>query len=295
MTFPWLEEQLAELSDRAVNRRLHHGLLLHGGRGIGKYEFAQALANLLLCQSPLQGKACGNCQSCQLNQAESHPDKHEVVSEKQIGVDAIREAIGKLTGTSHLSGNKVLILVDVESMTEAAANALLKSLEEPTSNTYLLLIASHPEQLLPTILSRCEKYKLAGPTFEQCRQWLSTQGFDGVSDEEMLLNRLSPKRILAYLSDGSSLTLEVFEDKLSSLRSGNISASQLASDWQDQAQLVVEWIQYRIASQLKYAVVPDPLFNLNRICIEARDSLNRPGVNKLLVLAGILSVCQHTL
>ena len=102
---------------------------------------------------------------------------HHVTTEKsQIGVDAIRQTISKVSQTAQLSGNKVVIISQVELMSESASNALLKTLEEPTANTYLLMTSNESQRLLPTILSRCEKRNIALPSFEQSCDWLSAQG-----------------------------------------------------------------------------------------------------------------------
>ncbi|MDP5040433.1 MAG: DNA polymerase III subunit delta', partial [Paraglaciecola sp.] len=178
---------------------MHHALLLQGSLGIGKTEFAKEFASYVLCAKSSPDHACGECQSCLLQRAGSHPDFHEVLSEKQIGVDQIRDAIKKLSGSAQLSGAKVLIIYAAHTMTEASANALLKTLEEPTSNTFLLLVTDKAERLLPTIISRCERILMPPPSLSQTQSWLLTQWQDPVDEEFVQLYAHAPLILLDEL------------------------------------------------------------------------------------------------
>ena len=139
LALPWLAERYQQLVQRFQTSKLHHGILLSGPQGVGKRELADAMMQAILCLHPSSGGPCGECQSCKLIEAGTHPDRYLLESDKQLGVDAIREAIGKLNTTAQIGRHKVLIIPAAERMTEAASNALLKTLEEPTDNTYLLL------------------------------------------------------------------------------------------------------------------------------------------------------------
>ncbi|MFA3790320.1 DNA polymerase III subunit delta' [Aliiglaciecola sp. SL4] len=286
--YPWLAESYSQLGHRAQNSSLHHGLLIKGPVGIGKTDFSLALAKSILCKSAHQ-KPCGNCQSCSLFDAQSHPDLHRVASDKQIGVDLIRDAIQKLTSTAHLSGNKVLIIEQAESMTESAANALLKTLEEPTENTFLFLISAFPERLLPTIISRCEKVNLQAPSFEQCKQWLASQNIAGVNDDIIRIYGQCPLKVIAQLANKDGITFEDFSASLNQLKQAQASSLTLADKWQKEAEQVVLWLQYDLSKLAITGLHNNLLWKLEDKLIKASKALQNPGVNRLLILSDILT------
>lgn len=172
-TFPWQEDLWRRLGDRA---QYAHAYLLHGPAGIGKRQLAERLLARLLCQRPADGKACGECKGCLLLAAGTHPDLFRLEPEeadKAIRVDQVRELVGFVTQTAQLGGRKVVLLEPAEAMNLAAANALLKSLEEPSGNTVLLLISHQPSRLLPTIRSRCVQQACPMPDERQSLQWMA--------------------------------------------------------------------------------------------------------------------------
>lgn len=177
--FPWLSTLQQTLSEQFAQQRLHHALLIEAGRGLGKREFVLNLAAGLLCETT-GVIACGQCKSCQLFASGSHPDLFiaEEPEAKSIGVDLIRQVVSKSQTKSQLGRAKIFIIPDCEKMTEGSANALLKTLEEPGQDTYLLLTTESESRLLPTILSRCQKYKVAPPKLLDIQNWITEQGID---------------------------------------------------------------------------------------------------------------------
>ena len=193
---PWHREGLARLlSDRA---RLPHALLIQGAPGIGKVDFARALAASVLCESPREGLACGACSSCHWFSQGNHPDFREIVPEASgedetegeteakadkpkslfIKIEQIR-AIGDFVAlTTHRGGYRVLLLYPAEAFHPNAANALLKTLEEPPPHTLILLVTAYPARLLPTIRSRCRKLVLAPPDAREAVAWLRGQSVE---------------------------------------------------------------------------------------------------------------------
>ncbi len=194
---PWHREILKRVA--APRERLPHALLVHGTRGIGKTEFARALAASVLCESPDDGLACGRCASCHWFSQGNHPDYREVVpeiaaeddaddegdgakpdkAEKKslvIKVDQIRGLADFIALTTHRAGHRVLVIRPAESLHPAAANALLKTLEEPPPATLIVLVSERPSKLLPTIRSRCRALALAPPAAAEALAWLRGQG-----------------------------------------------------------------------------------------------------------------------
>ena len=182
---PW---QAAAARALAAKRgRWPHALLVTGAPGIGKRVLAEWLARALLCESPAgDGAPCGTCASCRYAAAGQHPDQRiiepvDVVDDvakpvEWIVVDRIR-ALAQWAGlTSHRGGAKAALIAPAERMNAAAANALLKTLEEPPADTYFLLVSHQPGRLPPTIVSRCQRIAAPRPALAQAREWLEAQG-----------------------------------------------------------------------------------------------------------------------
>lgn len=285
---PWLTSEYNSIAQRASNRSLHHALIVKGAAGIGKSQFTHQIAHFLLCQNKTGNIACGTCQSCQLFVAQSHPDFHLIESEKQIGVDLIRGAIQKLIGTAQLSGNKVLVMHHADSMTEASANALLKTLEEPTDNTYLFLVCDQAERLLPTILSRCEKIQLYPPSTEVCLKWLNENGHQGLNEDFIKIYANAPLLIQQKLSDDKALKYNDFLKSISEIQTQQIVSTELATKWQDDLHTVITWIGDLIASALRRFPDSEELWSCNNLCQTIKRVAGNPGINKTLHLSGLL-------
>ena len=172
---PWQQESWRQLVKQRQEDRLPHALLLTGSAGIGKRHFARALAAFLLCHQAVGEVACGQCKSCRLLQAGTHRDLRLVGIEqgsRQIKVAQIRQISEFANQTAVLGSHQVVLLESADAMNPNASNALLKTLEEPTANTSLLLIADDVSRLLATLRSRCQRLPMADPSRAQSRQWL---------------------------------------------------------------------------------------------------------------------------
>ena len=174
--YPWLASVWHSWLQSFAQQRLAHAWLLSGPLGLGKLELARQMAQMLLCQHPSATGACGLCHSCTLLAHGNHPDLQVLgeQNEKSLGVDLVRDLIGKLNGSAQLGGAKVMIMVRAERMTESAANALLKSLEEPSGDTVLLLVSHQSSRLLPTIRSRCVQQACPLPSEALSLEWLAS-------------------------------------------------------------------------------------------------------------------------
>jgi DNA polymerase-3 subunit delta' len=289
--FSWHNDLYLALAQRFIKAQLHHGLMLCADQGAGKEAFSNQLAQTILCQQR-QANTCGQCQSCKLFEAGSHPDFIQLFPEKTIGIDAVRQAIQTLTGKAYMSGSQVLVIHQAHLMTLSAANALLKTLEEPTSGTYLLLLTESPQQLLPTVLSRVEKVTLAHPSNTELLYWLSEEGFDSVDSEMLSLYQNAPNKLLEILKDSDSLTFDVFQQKLIALSQHQESAKVLADQWQIQSVQIVTWLQHWLKLNARQNVLSDELWILYNQCVEVKAKLANPGVNKQLQLANLLTSIQ---
>lgn len=292
LALPWLTERYQQLVRRFQSSSLHHGILLSGPQGVGKRQLADALMQAVLCLQPTAQGPCGQCQSCKLIDAGTHPDRYVLESEKQLGVDAIREAIGKLNTTAQIGRHKVLIIPAAERMTESASNALLKTLEEPTDNTYLLLLTHRVAGLLPTILSRCEKHVIATPSACQSLQWLASQGLDEV--DQALLNAYgnAPLRVAQALTDDSTLSYRDFLTGLEALLGNNQDVTEVASKWQEHAEQVIYWCQQYYHDQYCKTQRKED-WQCYQHCIDYAVRVRHPGVNKVLLLSQIFSLLKQ--
>jgi len=176
--FPWQQTVWQQLM--VQRQQLPHALLFAGSQGIGKQQLIHQIAKSLLCGHPdLNTRfACGQCQHCHLIDSGNHPDLLSIAPEnnqKIISIDEIRELVQFAQLTPQLATCRVVLLHDAHSMQAAAANALLKTLEEPAQGVYLLLQTAYPLQLLPTLRSRCQRIDIPLPSSEIASSWLATQ------------------------------------------------------------------------------------------------------------------------
>ncbi|NUO71291.1 MAG: DNA polymerase III subunit delta', partial [Frateuria sp.] len=185
MTTPsWHEALWQRLQARLARRALPHALLLCGPAGLGKRAFLQRFVRGLLCGRPRDGDACGQCRSCLLLDAGTHPDfvtvsyglRKDGVQRKEIVVEQIRELSARLAMASQFGGWQVVAIDPADAMNANAANALLKTLEEPSPQTLLLLAADAPWRLPQTIRSRCQRIEFQLPPRADALAWLPAQG-----------------------------------------------------------------------------------------------------------------------
>ncbi len=251
-----------------------HALLLHGRRGIGKQDFARALAEAMLCESnTLEGFSCGNCGSCNWLSQGSHPDFRMIEPEDRneegeteysgefsiagrqkkksrlILIEQIR-ALGDLISlTSHRHGLRVVLLHPAESLNLNASNALLKMLEEPPPATLFILVTSQLPRILPTIRSRCHKIAMPVPSRSEAESWLETQG---VTSPQFCLSQAGGAPLTALDVEKQALreSIETFSAQLS--RCARIDPMSSAANWgkEEYAQalsVLQKWI-YDLAS-----------------------------------------------
>jgi DNA polymerase-3 subunit delta' len=186
---PWQAQDWSHLNQQLADRQLPHALLLVGNQYTGKARLAMALSRLLLCQQPSGGLNCGHCHACQLSASGSHGDFRWLQPEEKsrvIKIDQVRSVVEFTNKTAGLGQRKVVVIAPADSMNVNAANALLKSLEEPAADTYLLLVCHRLHSLPATIRSRCQIVKLAVPDAQQCLAWLDQATGERAQSEQLL-------------------------------------------------------------------------------------------------------------
>lgn len=246
--YPWQLDEWQQFNHSILAGKLPHALMFAGPKGIGKRHLAESLAQLLLCHSPLDARACGKCKGCALNKANTHPDLLWVEPEeagKAIKVDQIRELTDALSKTAQQSGYKVVIIDPAEAMNTNSANALLKSLEEPAANTLLILIAHSPSGVLPTIRSRCQLRVLPMPRQEQVLRWLSPllAGREMNAQDLLVAARGAPLLALSLLDSNALEQQDEQFQQWVKLSLGQISAIDLAASWHSlDAMGLIDWL-----------------------------------------------------
>jgi DNA polymerase III delta' subunit len=179
------ESQREVLLTLLASERLPSTIMLSGARGIGKQLVAGMLARAVLCTNRAKsGAACGACKSCALFDSGNHPDftRVEALDRDQWNIEAIRRMLYSLSLAPYLGAARVVIINDAEYLSEQAANALLKSLEEPRPGMYFIIVSANPSRLPQTLLSRCQSWFFARLTDEQTRAVLAKSAAAAVAD-----------------------------------------------------------------------------------------------------------------
>ena len=236
---PWHADAWARLQARRERDALPHALLLAGAAGLGKRDFLAAFVKGLLCQQSAGGMACGVCRSCQLVAAGTHPDvvtlsfglRKDGVTRSEIVVDQIRDLSQRLSMASQFGGWQVVTIDPADAMNAAAANALLKTLEEPTPSTLLALVADQPARLPATIRSRCQRIDFLPPSRDASLAWLRAEG---VADAPAALDAAggNPGMARAWATDGALKQRGEVRHDLKALAAGRGDAMEVVKRWQ---------------------------------------------------------------
>lgn len=259
--YPWQAALWQQLAGRTQHA---HAYLLHGAAGIGKRALAERLMARLLCQRPLGLDACGQCKACHLLAAGTHPDNFILEPEeadKPIKVDQVRELVNFVVQTAQLGGRKVVLVEPAEAMNLNAANALLKSLEEPSGDTVLLLISHQPSRLLPTVRSRCVQQACPLPSEAMSLAWLA-QALPAWSDEErrelLCLAAGSPLAAVRMQAQGVREQRAQVVEGVKKLLKQQIAPSQLAESWSAVSlPLLFDWFCDWAQLMLRYQLTRD--------------------------------------
>jgi DNA polymerase-3 subunit delta' len=234
---PWHSQEWEHLNEQLRNGQLPHALILAGGQYQGKAQLALALSRLLLCAETEGTFNCGQCHACQLSARGSHGDFKWVQPEEKsrsIKIDQVRNVVLFSNKTAGLGLRKVIVLTPADSMNVNAFNALLKSLEEPAKDTYLILVCHRMYAVPATIRSRCQILRLPMPSAEESCKWLDKTTSDR-KESEMLLFLADSRPLLAqelYVTGGAEM-FSARRKSLQALLNGTITVPQAGALWGD--------------------------------------------------------------
>lgn len=258
--YPWQNSIWRSLIRYADLDRVPHALLLSGAEGIGKLNLALCFANYLLCTGPrIPQFRCGRCDACRLMAAGTHPDLIRVEpaeAGKPVTIDQIRDLSNTLSLMSQYNRYRIVLFRDADRLNLAAANALLKTLEEPGKDTVLILITARFWDLPATIRSRCQRLDVPLPDRRLARDWLEQQG---LGDGEILLAMASGGPLKA-LAMGRAGDLEARNTVFASWR-------EVAANYSDPVRIaeklsalplsnILDWITGWTMDMIRLAMVP---------------------------------------
>jgi DNA polymerase-3 subunit delta' len=208
LPFPWQLPQWNQLAQQLESGQLAHAHLLCGENGLGKQFFAAAFARYMLCSQKTGKAACGECRNCLLSgtlQSSRHPDIMTIAPEagsKIIKIEQIRTLGAFVSRSSHSGSHKIIVINHAHRLNGNAANALLKTLEEPTAATYLFLVTDLPGSLPATIRSRCQRLLFTAATHEIASSWLAGKVDPSEIDTLLALTHCRPLLALDYADAG---------------------------------------------------------------------------------------------
>ena len=293
--YSWQQEIWSKLAKRS--ELLGHALLFKGKQGIGKYDFARFFAQSLLCATPkADQKACGACLSCGWFEHNTHPNFFMILPEalqidsveqgykekseekttgsamikknpsQHISIEQIRKLNDFVYLTGHQHGYKIVLIYRAETMNIAAANALLKKLEEPPENVLFILVTHQAQRLLPTIRSRCQQIAMPIPDVAASIVWLKQHA---IRDPQASLAAASYAPLSALWLNSGEITqhYEQFIRLLSDPERLNpVSGAQMMQ--QVNLPVVVNWLQQWCYDLVSYRTTGKIRYFLNQmVCI----------------------------
>lgn len=294
---PWLVPLQTALTEAVRSDRLGHALLIQVAPGLGGEWLAYWLAARLFCAASTEHRPCGSCIVCHRVLAGEQPDLlrlQPIEESKEIRIDQVRELAAELALTSHGGGRKVAIVSPADRLNRNAANALLKTLEEPAGSALLILVTGEPSRLPITVISRCTRLMIPLPRNPPLAAWLRAAD-DRSIDWDSVLSVLGPKPIDALRADTSAL-IDLRRETLNALEQalrGALDPVETAEFWgKEDYALRLACIETWLVERVRHWAASgpgaaEPLFAALEDLREARQWTDTP-VSKPLALERLL-------
>jgi DNA polymerase-3 subunit delta' len=261
---PWLEPAYAQLEAARRAGNLGHAWLISGPAGVGKVNLALVLARRLLGdeteRTALDADAALAAMAARHDALDRHPDLHwlyPLEDKKTISIDQVRDIIELFTLTAQRGGAKVVLIEPAEALTREAANALLKTLEEPTPRSYLFLLSHQPGRLPATVRSRCQHLAVGTPDAATVARWLGA-GPAIVLDAQRAVGA-APLVVAGAIQEDSVNIFKKLDSDLADISQDRIDPLVVAQSWaKGDAELALGWLRRRIHEQLRLRLAAPP-------------------------------------
>lgn len=259
-TYPWLKGYWDQLSRYLKQDRLPSALMLVGDKGLGLSSLAMAFAQRAVCLSPIDDEmACGLCESCLLFNAENYPDFFHLIPEEgkaSIKIEVIRQLIESLALSNQYTKPRIVIIDPADAMSHSAANSLLKTLEEPSENTCLILIAHQQSNIPITIRSRCQLMVVKDIDLTCAQSWLLNSGCQNAEEYLSLANYAPLYANDLWQKEALEIRASLMKDFLALIR-GRLDPILFAEKCISLKGLpVLKWIMSWLSDAIKYAHGP---------------------------------------
>ena len=248
MIYPWQADQWRQSLRYLICKRLAHAILISGPSAIGKLEFCLSYIQRMNCTQPTkENNACGACRNCNFFKARTHPDIRMLNVDEdvdQIKVDDIRE-INQFMSLSRQQGlYKIVCINQADLMNINAANALLKTLEEPPANSILFLISHRADALLATLKSRCQIWRFCVPSNNQALKWLQQQTESAAWETLLPVSGNRPLLALQLYETGLGEARTAFYRDISQLMHHKEKVTKISAKLQnEELETLVSWLQ----------------------------------------------------
>lgn len=278
-TYPWLARARAQVKSAVERGRLPHAVLVHAGTGLGGESLALWIAGVVLCERPATAP-CGECASCRLLLAGNHPDLAWVTrpeDAKLLSIEQVRTVCDVLALKSYRGGYKVAVIATADVMSASAANALLKTLEEPPPQTLLILCAARPSRLPATIVSRCQRVAVATPPPPVVLEWLRQQDATAAWSDILEFASGAPLRALELRANAFEELHREMTQAVAQLVRRELDIPGVAERWSRNAlEMRLEWMETWVTNSIREALV------------EAAGLQTSGGIRKIRGLYGVL-------
>lgn len=254
--YPWLSEAWERWKQQLEHQRFASATLINAPHGVGAEQLIEKFSQALMCTTQ-RSEPCGFCHGCELMLSATHPDYHLVRPEKEgksITVEQIRIANRLAQESSQLSGFRLIVIEPAEAMNESAANALLKTLEEPAEKCVFILLTHQVSRLLATIVSRCQQIIIPEPQPQAVMPWLTEQCQQSIPAFAAHIHGNAPLLTRAFILQGELQNYLAIEQQFVQALQGDISSLlNCAKTISGQPLSGLRWLWYLLTDAQKTA------------------------------------------